>query len=138
MHEPVAADRGSGLRTDPDTLNRHRVSIDQGVHLATEQRFHMSIPPATSHRADPPGAAPENVAPSRVGAAILMVLGVILLFPGAWAFIVMVGFLIAGELDLNEAMGHVIVAFWGVCYLIALGGILMIRAARRRLRAANT
>jgi hypothetical protein len=65
----------------------------------------------------------------------MMVLGVILLFPGAWAFIFMVSFLVRGELDLNEAMGHVIVAFWGVCYLIALGGILMIRAARQRLRA---
>jgi hypothetical protein len=31
-------------------------------------------------------------------------------------------------------MGHVIVAFWGVCYLIAIAGVLMIRAARRRLR----
>jgi hypothetical protein len=89
-----------------------------------------------SRQADPPGGARpgDGGAPRPAGAAILMVLGVILLFPGACAFAVMLGFLITGELDLNEAMGHVIVAFWGVCYLIAIAGVLMIRAARRRLR----
>jgi hypothetical protein len=79
-----------------------------------------------SMSSDPPPATPN-----RGGSTAMMVFGLILLFPGACTLFYIVGFAMEGNwISFKEPIGAMIVTVWGVCLLISLAGILMVRAAR--------
>jgi hypothetical protein len=76
---------------------------------------------------------PAPPPPSRIGAAILLIFGIILLLPGICSLIT-AGIMVSdGGLKVFADPYTIMFMFvWGICGLIAWGGIAMIRAANRR------
>jgi hypothetical protein len=81
-----------------------------------------ALPPVP---AEPPPPAPEPLHPLLAG--LLLLLGLIALLPGICAVTFMVGMSLPGGF-FDPGM----VVLWLVCLAISAGGILLIRAVRRR------
>jgi cytochrome c biogenesis protein CcdA len=77
----------------------------------------------------------QRPAPSKAVTALLFVAGTILVLPGICTLAYATVFLAQGELDLKDQIGVMVVIFWGLCLLIALGGVMLLRLARRRWRS---
>jgi hypothetical protein len=101
----------------------------------TEQGPGNEPPPPTAALppvpAEPPPPAPEPLHP--VLAGLMILLGLLALLPGICAITFMVGMsLPGGFFDPGIAL------LWLVCLAISAGGILLIRAVRRRRRVAGS
>lgn len=82
------------------------------------------------------GGGPEAPAPHwSIGTIVMMVAGVLLLLPGLCT-IVFAALLVADKpsAPFSDPYVQVFVPFMVVCLLVALAGVLLIRAARRRRR----
>ena len=68
------------------------------------------------------------------GQIALIVIGIILLLPGACAVFFMIG--MAGEIRLHDPIVQMIVALWAICFAIAAVGVVLIIVARKGARIA--
>ena len=78
-----------------------------------------------------PGSSPGRM----FGTLLMLLIGAALLLPGLCS----VGFMIGTLSDqyLQSALA-LLVALWAICFAISFGGVMLIRAAIRRGRAART
>jgi len=83
---------------------------------------------------DPPAAAS---APSPGVTALLVVLGVILLLPGLCVAVMAMSMLPTEDvvrLATRDPIFQMILVLWGICLVISLGGVFLLRHASRRAR----
>lgn len=70
------------------------------------------------------------------GAAVLMILiGIVLLLPGLCSLFFVTGFAISEPQNLfkfNDAITGSLWILWATCFVIAIGGVLLVRAGWRR------
>ena len=84
---------------------------------------------------DDRGAATS--APSPGVTALLVVLGVILLLPGLCVVVMAISMLPTGDvvrLATRDSIFQMILVLWGICLVISLGGIFLLRHSVRRAR----
>ncbi len=68
------------------------------------------------------------------GQIALIVIGVILLLPGACAVFFVLGMI--GEIRTSDPIGQMIVTLWAICFAISAIGVVLIVVARKRARSA--
>ena len=89
-------------------------------------------------RTDQPTPPPQPARRSQTLTVIMLVLGVLLLLPGACALYFAGGFLITEGADIirdirrGDPIMTMVMVLWVICILISLFGIWLIRRARRR------
>ena len=83
-------------------------------------------------------STPDNPPPARrrysAGQIALIVIGIILLLPGACAAFFVIG--MAREIRLSDPIAQMILTLWAICFAIAAVGIVLIVVARKRARIA--
>lgn len=86
---------------------------------------------------NPPPAEPSPSAPNPAVTALLLIIAVVLLLPGLCS-IVVAGQMVATEdvvrLATRDPYFQLILMLWGICLLISLGGVFLLRYALRRGR----
>ena len=69
------------------------------------------------------------------GAVLMIGIGIILLLPGLCSLYFFVGFAISEPHNLfkvNDPIQGAVWILWGICFLVAIGGALLLRAGWRR------
>lgn len=90
------------------------------------------------HNQIPQGGA--GLIPGRrtsVATVLMVIIGILLLLPGLCALYFVVGFAITEPQNLfkfNDPIQTAIWMLWGVCFVVAIGGVLLLWGARRRAR----
>ena len=69
------------------------------------------------------------------GQIALIVIGIILMLPGACAVVFMAQ--MAGEVRWSDPYVQIIIALWAVCFAVSAIGVVLIVVARRRAGAAS-
>ena len=81
---------------------------------------------------------PELPPPLRhysAGQIVLIVIGIILMLPGACSLVFMTQ--MAGEVRWSDPYVQIIIALWAVCFAVSAIGVVLIVVARRRAGAAS-
>ena len=81
-----------------------------------------------------PSELPPPLRHDSAGQIALIVIGIILLLPGACAVVFMTQ--MAGEIRWSDPIVQMIIVLWAICFAISAIGILLIVVARRRARTA--
>jgi len=68
------------------------------------------------------------------GQIALIVIGIILILPGACSLVFMAQ--MAGEVRWSDPYVQIIIALWAVCFAVSAIGVVLIVVARRRARIA--
>ena len=84
----------------------------------------------------PRGEKPQESRPT-VAARVLLVLGGLLLLPGACSIFFAASMFLSGPRDFlrqveRDPYMQAIMVLWGICLAVSLGGLLLILLARRR------
>jgi len=69
------------------------------------------------------------------GQIALIVIGIILILPGACSLVFMAQ--MAGEVRWSDPYVQIIIALWAVCFAVSASGVVLIVVARRRAGAAS-
>jgi|KBSMisStandDraft_5_1062788.scaffolds.fasta_scaffold327278_1 hypothetical protein len=69
------------------------------------------------------------------GQIALIVIGIILILPGACSLVFMAQ--MAGEVRWSDPYVQIIIALWAVCFAVSAIGVVLIVVARRRAGAAS-
>jgi len=77
----------------------------------------------------PESPQPKTEGLPTAGRVLLIIIGIVLLFPGLCAILFAGGFLLSDPL--NTLRQADLIALWVVCLAISAGGILLIRKMRR-------
>ena len=80
---------------------------------------------------------PELPPPMRhysAGQIALIVIGIILLLPGACAVFFAIG--MAHEIRLSDPIAQMIIVLWAICFAVSAIGVVLIIVARKRARTA--
>jgi hypothetical protein len=75
--------------------------------------------------------------PNKAVTILLFVVGTILLLPGACAIVLAVVLVGDGSFSLKDQIWQMVLMLWGLCFAVSLGGVFILRAARRRRAAAD-
>ena len=81
---------------------------------------------------------PELPPPLRhysAGQIVLIVIGIILMLPGACSLVFMAQ--MASEVRWSDPYVQIIIALWAVCFAVSAIGVVLIVVARRRAGAAS-
>ena len=68
------------------------------------------------------------------GQIALIVIGIILILPGACSLVFMAQ--MAGEVRWSDPYVQIIIALWAICFAVSAIGVVLIVVARRRARIA--
>jgi len=81
---------------------------------------------------------PELPPPLRhysAGQIVLIVIGIILMLPGACSLVFMAQ--MAGEVRWSDAISQMIITLWAICFAVSAIGVVLIVVARKRAGAAS-
>jgi hypothetical protein len=91
----------------------------------------MSEPPSAA-QAQPPSPRRASIA-----TALILIAGILLLLPGLCSLFFVVGFAITepgNVLKFSDPITGALWILWGLCFAVAIGGVILVFVARRRTR----